>query len=280
MRIGERFASPGRIGALVALVVLAVLWLLPFLWALVTSFKTETDAAATPVSFFPKSGFTTDAYSNVLSQGNIPLWTWNSLLTATAITIITLVVSALAAYGFSRLEFTGRRWLFWGMIASIIIPPQVLIVPLFYEMLTLNLVDTYWAVILPQVVAPAMVFILKKFFDQIPVELEDAARIDGAGRLRVFWSIVLPLSRPILAAVSIIVFIAAWNNFLWPFIATSDSSLMTLPVGLQTVKSAYGLQYAQVMASAVLAAIPLVVVFLFFQRQIIKGFATTGFGGQ
>src|SRR6478735_1783039 len=280
LRIGERFASPGRIGALIALVVLAVLWLLPFLWAVVTSFKSETDAAATPVSFFPKSGFTTDAYSSVLSQGNIPRWTWNSLLTATAITVITLVVSALAAYGFSRLDFAGRRWLFWGMIASIIIPPQVLIVPLFYEMLTLNLVDTYWAIILPQVVAPAMVFILKKFFDQVPIELEDAARIDGAGRLRVFWSIVLPLSRPILAAVSIFVFIGAWNNFLWPFIATSDSSLMTMPVGLQTVKSAYGLQYAQVMASAVLAAIPLVLVFLFFQRQIIRGFATTGFGGQ
>lgn len=280
LRIGERFASPGRIGAIVALIILALFWLLPFLWAVATSFKTETSAAATPVLWLPPDGFTTEAYANVLREGNIPLWTWNSLLTATAITIITLAVTALAAYAFSRLDFTGRRWLFWAIIASIIIPPQVLIVPLFYEMLTLNLVDTYWAVILPQVVHPAMVFILKKFFDQIPVELEDAARIDGAGRLRVFWSIVLPLSRPILAAVSIFVFIAAWNNFLWPFIATSDSSLMTLPVGLQTVKSAYGLQYAQVMASAVLAALPLVVVFLFFQRQIIKGFATTGFGGQ
>ncbi|KQY22407.1 sugar ABC transporter permease [Cellulomonas sp. Root485] len=280
MRIGERFASPGRIGAVVALVVLAVFWLLPFFWAVVTSFKSETAAAATPVTWFPEDGFTTDAYANVLREGNIPLWTWNSLITATAITLITLVVTSLAAYAFSRLDFTGRRWLFWAIIAAIIIPPQVLIVPLFYEMLTLNLVDTYWAVILPQVVHPAMVFILKKFFDQVPVELEDAARIDGAGRLRVFWSIVLPLSRPILAAVSMFVFVFAWNNFLWPFIATSDASLMTLPVGLQTVKSAYGLQYAQVMASAVLAALPLVVVFLFFQRQIIKGFATTGFGGQ
>jgi multiple sugar transport system permease protein len=280
LRTGERFASPGRIGAIVALVVLAVFWLLPFLWAVVTSFKSETAAAATPVSWLPPDGFTTAAYESVLQEGNIPRWTANSLITAVAITLITLVVSALAAYAFSRLDFTGRRWLFWAIIASIIIPPQVLIVPLFYEMLTLNLVDTYWAIILPQVVHPAMVFILKKFFDQIPVELEDAARIDGAGRLRVFWSIVLPLSRPILAAVSIFVFTFAWNNFLWPFIATSDSSLMTLPVGLQTVKSAYGLQYAQVMASAVLAALPLVVVFLFFQRQIIKGFATTGFGGQ
>ncbi|GEL97905.1 carbohydrate ABC transporter permease [Cellulomonas terrae] len=280
LRIGERFASPGRIGAIVALVLLAAFWLLPFLWAVVTSFKSETAAAATPVSWVPSDGFTTDAYTRVLREGNIPLWTWNSLITTVAITLITLVVTALAAYAFSRLDFTGRRWLFWGIIASIIIPPQVLIVPLFYEMLTLNLIDTYWALILPQVVHPAMVFILKKFFDQVPIELEDAARIDGAGRLRVFWSIVLPLSRPILAAVSMFVFIGAWNNFLWPFIATSDASLMTLPVGLQTVKSAYGLQYAQVMASAVLAALPLVVVFLFFQRQIIKGFATTGFGGQ
>ena len=114
----------------------------------------------------------------------------------------------------------------------------------------------------------------------MPIELEEAARVDGASRMRVFLQIVMPLSRPILAATSIFVFVGAWNNFLWPFIVTNDASLMTLPVGLQTVQSAFGVQYAQDMASAVLAALPLIVVFLFFQRQIIKGFATTGFGGQ
>jgi multiple sugar transport system permease protein len=121
--------------------------------------------------------------------------------------------------------------------------------------------------------------VLKKFFDQIPRELEEAALMDGAGRLRIFTTIVLPLSRPILAAVAIFVFIGAWNNFLWPFIATNESSLLTLPVGLQTIKSAYGIQYAQNMASALLAALPLIVVFLFFQRQIIRGVATTGLAG-
>jgi multiple sugar transport system permease protein len=125
-----------------------------------------------------------------------------------------------------------------------------------------------------------MVFILKKFFDQVPVELEDAARVDGANRFRVFWSIALPLSRPILASVAIFVFIGAWNNFLWPFLVINDTNLMTLPVGLQTVISAYGVQYSQVMAQAVLAAIPLIIVFMIFQRQIVKGVATTGFGGQ
>jgi multiple sugar transport system permease protein len=183
-------------------------------------------------------------------------------------------------YAFSRISFRGRRWLYAAIIAAIIIPPQLLIVPLFRQMLAFDLVDTYWGIILPQAFAPAMVLILKRFFDQIPVELEDAARVDGANRLRVFWSIVLPVPRPILAAVAIFVFIGAWNNFLWPFIVTTDADLMTLPVGLQTVKSAYGLQYAQNMASALLAALPLLVVFLFFQRQIIKGIATTGFGGQ
>ncbi|KAK1826727.1 ABC transporter type 1, transmembrane domain MetI-like protein [Podospora conica] len=152
--------------------------------------------------------------------------------------IITVVISALAGYAFSLLSFKGRWWLFVVVITSIVIPPQVFIVPLFYQMITLNMVDTYWGIILPQTIAPAMVFIPKRFFDQIPEELEDAARMDGASRMRVFWSIVLPLSRPIVAAVSIFVFIGAWNNFLWPFIVTNDSSLMTLPVGLQTVKSA------------------------------------------
>lgn len=280
LRRKKRTMTWGRIVALAVLVVMAVTWLLPFAWAVVTSLKSEASAGASPVTWFPADGFSLDAFSKVLAQGNIPRWAMNSLFTAGAITFITVVISALAGYAFSRLDFQGRRGLFAVVIASIIVPPQVLIVPLFYQMLRFNMVDTYWGIILPQVIAPAMVYILKKFFDQIPEELEDAARMDGASRMRVFTAIVLPLSRPILAAVSIFVFIGAWNNFLWPFIVTNDSSLMTLPVGLQTVKSAYGIQYAQNMASALLAATPLIIVFLFFQRQIIKGIATTGFGGK
>jgi multiple sugar transport system permease protein len=179
----------------------------------------------------------------------------------------------------SRLNFSGRKTLLAIIVASILIPGQILIVPLFQLMLTLNIVDTYWGIILPQIVAAPMVFILKSFFDQIPKELEEAALMDGASRLRILWTIVLPLSRPILGAVSIFVFIGAWNNFLWPFIVTNDSNLMTLPVGLQTVVSAYGIQYAQGMAQAVLAALPLIIVFLFFQKQIIKGISTAGIAG-
>ncbi|WP_422934401.1 carbohydrate ABC transporter permease [Sinomonas sp. P47F7] len=275
----RRRFPPARVAATIVVAILALTWLVPFLWAVDTALKPETQAAATPVTWFPAGGFTLDAFTKVLSSGGIPQWTWNSFFTSAAITVVTLAVSTLAAYALSRIDFRGRRTLQAVIVAAIIVPPPVLIIPLFYQMLAFNLLDTYWAVILPQCIHPAMVFVLKKFFDQIPHELEEAAMMDGASRLRVFWSVVLPLSRPILAAVAIFVFIGAWNNFLWPFIATNDPSLLTLPVGLQTIKSAYGIQYAQNMASALLAAAPLIVVFLFFQRQIIKGVATTGLAG-
>ncbi|MFH9729012.1 carbohydrate ABC transporter permease [Streptomyces sp. NPDC017260] len=267
-----------RVLAGTALTVLAVVWLVPFLWAIITSLQSEKDIATAGLSPF-KGAFTLDAYQQILERGNVAVWAFNSLLIAGLVTLITVVVSTLAAYGFSRGTFRGRRALLAVTVAAIMIPPQLLVVPLFEQMLLFDLVDTYAAVILPQVVAPMMVFILKRFFDGIPKELEEAARIDGASEFRVFRSIVLPLSRPIVAAVAIFVFIGAWNNFMWPFIVTNDPDLMTLPVGLATVKDAYGIQYAQSMASALLAALPLIVVFLLFQRRIVNSVATTGLGG-
>lgn len=279
VRKPRKKVTAGKAAVTAVAALLAVLWLVPFAWATVTAFKSETEAAAPKVSWIPPSGFTADAFVKVFQDGNIPLWTWNSLYTSAAVTVITLVISALVAYALSRIDFRGKKVLMTVIIASIIIPPPVLMIPLFYQMVAMRMIDTSWAVILPQVIHPAMVFVLKKFFDQIPRELEEAAVMDGASRMRIFTRIILPLSRPILAAVAIFVFISAWNNFLWPFISTNDGSILTLPVGLQTIKSAYGIQYAQNMASALLAALPLILVFLFFQRQIIKGVATTGLAG-
>lgn len=269
-----------RVLALAVLAALALTWLLPMAWAVLTAFKSEQDASDPLHWIWPQGGFTLDGFRTVVERGDLPLWMWNSFFVAAAVTIVTVAVSAAAGYAFSRTLFKGRRGLFALTVASILVPPQMLIVPWFQQMLTLNLVDTYAAVILPQTVAPVMVFILKKHFDTIPRELEEAARLDGAGHARIFWSVMLPLSRPMLAAVSIFVFIGAWNNFLWPFVSTSDPALMTLPVGITAVKDAYGVNYAQTMASSVLAALPLVLVFVFFQRHIVKSVATTGLGGQ
>jgi multiple sugar transport system permease protein len=269
-----------RLLALLVLLVLALFWLLPMGWGLLTAFKSEQDASDPVHWFWPHGGFSLQAFRSVTERGDLPLWMLNSLLIAAAVTLITVAVSALAGYAFSRTEFTGRRWLYAVSVAAILVPPQVLIVPWFQEMLSLDLLDTYAAVILPQTVMPMMVFILKKHFDSLPHELEEAARIDGAGHARIFWSVLLPLSRPMLAAVAVFVFITSWNNFLWPFVSTSNPDLMTLPVGITQVKDAYGVQYAQTMASAALAAAPLVIVFMLFQRHIVKSVAATGLGGQ
>jgi multiple sugar transport system permease protein len=195
-----------------------------------------------------------------------------------SVTAGVLVLCSLAAYGFSRTEFRGRRWLFAPVVAAIVVPSQVLIIPLFDELDTLGLVDTYFAMILPQLVAPAMVFILKKFFDGIPREYEEAAKIDGASRLRIFLTIIVPMSMsmPVLTAVAIFTFITTWNNFLLPFVTTTDPDLMTLPLGLLAGQTTFQLQYAQVMALALLGGLPLPIIYVLFQRQVIRGVGSAG----
>ncbi|MGW3562994.1 carbohydrate ABC transporter permease [Streptomyces sp. NPDC000941] len=277
---GRRFRwSPGRIAMLLIALALVALWVLPLAWAVATSLKPEGETTTTPLKWIG-STITFDAYREVWKSGDIGQWMFNSAYISVMTTLLTVVLCAMAAYGFSRTEFRGRKVLYGLVLAGIMVPPQVLMAPLFAEMVSMGLVDTYWGVILPQVAVPAMVFILVKFFDGVPRELEEAAFVDGAGRWRVFWTIVMPLSRPVLAAVAIFTFISTWNNFLWPFLVTTDPNGMTLPVGLVNVQSSYGLRYAQMMASVVIAGLPLLVVFTLFQRQIVRGVAHTGLAGQ
>ncbi|GAA1148874.1 carbohydrate ABC transporter permease [Kribbella jejuensis] len=258
--------------------ILAIVWLVPLLWALDTSLKPEPETTRAPITWFPQSP-TIGAYRSVIDQGDLIRWFLNSTIVSILVTALTLVVSVLAAYGFSRTTFPGRRVLFGIIIAGILVPPQVLIVPLFQEMTRLGLVDTYFGIVLPQVVAPVMVFVLKKFFDGISRDYEDAARVDGASRWRIVWSVMVPMSRPILVAVGIFTFIGAWNNFLWPFIVTTDPSMMTIPVGLANVQGSYGLRYAQIMASAVLGGLPLLIVYALFQRNVVRGVGDAGIKG-
>jgi multiple sugar transport system permease protein len=265
--------------AFALLLLAAIVWLIPIAWVVDTALKTESDTTTVPVTWIPPSGFTLESFWQILSAGNMLRWYFNSFLTSSIITLMVVLLASLAAFGFSRVSFRGSNFLFFMIVAGIVIPPQVLIVPLFIEMQALGLVDTYWGIILPQMAAPIAVFIFKQFFDGIPHELEDAARVDGASRLRVYWQIWMPLSRPAIAAVAIFIFVLSWNNFLWPFIVVTNTDMMTIPVGIATVQSSYGVRYADIMASAVLAGLPLVIVFLFFQRQIVQGIANTGLKG-
>lgn len=274
----RRRGSLGDRIAFGVLILAAFIWVLPLLWAIDTALKPEFETVSIPVTWL-SSHFTLAAFSKVLGTGSLLQWFWNSILTSAIITVASVVLASLVAYSVSRIPFRGRWIVFWFIIAGLMVPTEALIVPLFTEMNSFNLVNTYWGIILPQIVSPIGVFIFKQFFDGIPGELEEAAIIDGASRLRIYWQIWMPLSRPAIAAVAIFAFVASWNNFLWPFIIVTSTPMMTLTVGLTTVQSAYGIHYAQIMAAAVLSGLPLVVAFLFLQRQFVQGIAGTGIKG-
>lgn len=260
------------------LLAFALLWLIPLAWAIDTALKPNGETTKAPTTWFIEEP-TLQAFRTVLEQGDILKWYTSSFITSTAIAFTTVFTASMAAYALSRLRFRGRQPAFWFVLAGIMIPSQVLIVPLFREFDTLNLLNTYWAVILPQVPAAIAVFIFKQFFDGLPKDLEEAARIDGASLWRVYRSIVLPLSRPAMSAVAIFTFVWSWNNLLWPLLALTNPELMTIPVGLATVQGSYGIRYADTMASALLGGLPLVAVFLLFQRSFVEGMAGTGLKG-
>jgi multiple sugar transport system permease protein len=222
---------------------------------------------------------TLDAYRKILDRGDVLRWYFNSMLVSTVVTALTILLGSMAAFAFSRMRFRGREALFFLIVAGLIVPFQALIVPLFEEMDTFGLVDTYWAIILPQVASPIAVLVYKRFFDGIPKELEESALVDGASPWTIYWRIWMPLARPATAAVGIFTFVLSWNNFIWPFVITTARSLQTIPVGLSTVNSFYGAQYAQVMALAIMGALPLLIAFLLFQRQIVQGISNTGLKG-
>src|SRR5450755_2237818 len=259
--------------SLVLLIVLAIIWVLPILWSIDTSLKPESETTAIPVSWLA-SHFTFAAYITTFATTGLFRWYFNSFLTSAIISLVTIVLASMAASAFSRVPFRGKNILFWIMV-----PGQILIVPLYTQMQSFGLVDTYWSIILPQLASPLAVFIFKQYFDGIPYELEEAALMDGASLFRVYWQIWMPLAMPAVAAVGIFAFVLSWNNFLLPFIMISGTNLMTVPVGLSTVQTSFGIRYAQIMATAVLGGVPVLIVFLFFQRQIVQGIAGTGLKG-
>lgn len=249
--------------------VVALAWVFPLYWAVVTSLKAETDTIALPPTLLPES-VNLGAYAYVLQNSPILRWYANSVATSLVITGSVLLLTMLCAYALSQLDFRGKRALYWVILLGFMIPFQAGVVPLFMFMNELGLVNTYAGLVLPQLAAPIAVVIYKQFFDQVPRDLGDAARIDGASEWRVLFGIFLPLNWGITWSLGIITFIAAWNNFFWPFIIMNSSAMFTIPVGITQTQSAYGIAYANTMAAAVLAALPTVVLYLLFQRRVTQ----------
>jgi multiple sugar transport system permease protein len=265
-------------GAASALV-LAALWAAPLLWALSTALRPEHETVSAHFHWLPQH-WTLEAFRRVLAAGHLPRWLFNSLLVALLVTVVTMAISLLAAYAFSQLRFRGRQLLFALSMLAFLLPFEALLVPLFRMMNQFGLINSYAGIVLPQVVAPVVIYVFKQFFDQIPPEFREAAVMDGASPLRVLWSVYLPLSGNIVWAMAIVTFIGAWNNFLWPFIIVTSSDMMTIPLGLTQTQDAFGVRYAQLMAAALVGALPVGLAYLVFQQRVTHGFlAASGLKG-
>jgi multiple sugar transport system permease protein len=272
-----------RASIYVALVLLAAVSVVPFLWMLATSFKHGQDIYTKVPSLLPldkKTGewaATLDNYGYVLGYGGLGSAFINSVWVCAILVPAKLLIDALAAYAFARIPFPGRDKLFVIMLAGMMVPTITLLVPRIHVTQALGMFDTGWGLIIPNVASVLDIFLLRQFFLSIPAELEEAALIDGAGRMQIFWRIVLPLSKPVLAVVTITSFLFHWNDLVWPLVVTNDPELYTLPLALQQlVASPDGGRAYYIMAGATLAVLPVIVVLLIFQRRILQGIAFTG----
>lgn len=271
-----------KITTYVLLIFTGALFLFPMLWSLVSSVKPENDIVSYPPKWIP-TNFTMENYTQVLEKYPFLGWGLNSVIITVSSTLLVLVISSLAAYAFGRLQFPFKKLLFTLVVSMLLIPMQAYIVPLFFMMSTINLLNSYASIILVAGANVTSVFILTSFFKGIPNELEEAARIDGCNEFTIFGKIMLPLAKPALSTVAILTFISNWNNFLWPLITIRDNNLKPLPVGIAQFMGGAGsnaqFQYGPSLAGACMAIIPTVIVFLSLQRYFVEGIASSGIKG-
>lgn len=253
----------------------ALVMLFPFAWAVITSLTPAGTVLQTPPDFTPDNA-TLDGYARLLET--MPFWRimFNSLWIAVASTVFQLVTSSMAAYAFARLPFPGRGALFAVYLATLMVPLQVLVVPLFIEMRTFHLTDTYFAVLAPTIASAFGVFLLRQAVRQVPKEFDEAAVLDGAGHFRIFALVVLPLIRPALATFAIFGFMASWNSYLWPLVIIRSPEFMTLPLGLANLHGQFTTEWNVVMAGSVVSVVPILILYLFAQKHVIASVAQSG----
>ncbi|MCW2581566.1 MAG: putative sugar transporter, permease protein [Klenkia sp.] len=262
----------GRFLAYVVLVFFSIVYLYPFLIQIVTSFKTDTDATNAPLTLLPDP-ITTAAFSRLFDT-QFPLWAFNSVWVAVLVTAGRVFLCSLAGYALARLRFRGRSALFTAVLAVMAVPSVVLLIPKFLVLNQLGIYDTPVALFLPLVADAAGVFIMKQFFESVPASIEEAARIDGAGTFRVFWSVVLPMARPALITLTILSFQASWNELPHFIVASQDRDLYTLTKGVATLTTGQlgsGNQFPLTLGAALLMTIPVAIVFFVFQRYFVAG---------
>jgi multiple sugar transport system permease protein len=270
---------PSHIPLHLGLILGSIVMLLPFAWMLSTSLKSPAQVFSYPPMWIPRP-LVWSNYSQAVVAIPFGRFYLNSLIVTVSVTLIQLLVASLAAFAFARLRFRGRDALFLLYLATLMIPFQVTMIPNFILVRWLGWYDSFQALILPTAFSAFSTFLLRQYFLGLPRDLDEAARIDGASSLRIWWSITLPLSGPALAALAIFVALNSWNDFLWPLIITNSEEMRTLPVGLSTFQGQYKVEWHLLMAGSVIAMVPLLLVYTVAQRWFIRGIAMTGMGGR
>jgi len=260
------------------LIIGGVVMLFPFFWMISSSLKNDVEAFATPPTIFP-SAPNLDNYRNVAEYLNLKQLFINSMSISLTVTFLQLLTSSMAGYAFARIQFKGKSVIFMAYLVTMMIPMQVVVVPLFIEMRQLNLVDSYLGLGLPMVVSAFGVFFMRQAMMGIPKEIEEAAILDGAGHFRIFSRIAIPLTIPALSALCILAFMSVWNAFLWPLIILFSPEKMTIPLGLAILHGENKTDWPMVMAGTTLAVIPIAIVYMLLQRQITQSFLTAGLKG-
>ena len=259
-------------------VLILFLWLFPLIWLVITSLKLEKDVISSTFTFLPAAP-TFQNYLKAFSSTKILNWLLNSGIVSISVMLFTLAIDAPIAYALAKIRFPYKQILFWFVMVGMMVPFQVLIIPLYVQFNNYNLINTLGSAVLPRLALPIGVFILKQFFEGIPDELEEAAFIDGSNRFRNFTHIIVPLGKSAMTTVLILSFIQAWNDFLWPLIAISDSIKYTITVGIANFQGVHGTEYALIMSGAVIASIPQFIFYFFFRKKIVQGIAMTGIKG-
>jgi len=247
----------------------AAIWIFPLYWAFITSIRSEDRVVSNDAGLWPDE-FNFSAYTHVFYNTKIIIWYINSIGTALIITFLVIVTGMMCAYAISQMRFPARRLLYGVILGCFMVPSQALIVTQFILMSDMGLVNSWAGIILPQLIVPVVIIVYKQFFDAVPKEMREAVVLDGGGDYTLLFKIYLPLNWGITAALAIITFISAWNQFFWPFLIATTEDKMTIPVGITQVKDVFGIAYARVMASALLAAMPVAVAYLLFQRKVTQ----------
>jgi multiple sugar transport system permease protein len=256
-----------------------VLMVGPFLWMLLGSIKPEADFLRNPPTLLP-SAPTADNYGRLFDQLDFPRFFFNSAVIALAVTVGTLVFCPMLGYALAKLRWRGKRVVMGLVLATLMVPAGITLIPNFILMSDLGLVNSYPGLILPFLAGPFGVFLLRQFMLGIPDELLEAARMDGANEFRIFWSVVMPIATPILATLGILTFLGSWNNFLYPLVMATEPQMYTLPVALATFATGqYQADHGMLMAGSVILVVPVLIIFVLFQRWITEGIATTGLKG-